>query len=945
MDAEAQQPLLQPGSRSQSPPASPTRSARSARSATRATGGTTPANGALATWKPRTPLEKVLMGLTGGLFLASAILLGLYATSLHNGAGSPPHLPPHVPDAPDKGGPSHPAPGPEPPGKNKESEFCLTPDCVRSANRLLDAIDPSVNPCDDFFEYACGNWVRAHDIPAAKMRVGTFDALFDANKRVIRDILGASAPPKVGAFANQYSDDSEVHLFDKTKALYSACLDETTIDKKGAKLLRDLVSEFMPPESGLKLRPNTSAPIARDELVDLIAKASDLGVDAIVGAGVESDQVDPTVQAVYVAQAGLILPAKEYYLESEYTKVLERTVASVFSYLFDKDTVQVRSRRHSTTGHKNKNPAAPIVQEAEGPLESSSFPEWFWDIVDPLFPGSDRHHRHGKRPKHPKHPLPPGDGKPEPGIPEDPNHPPRDPRDPRTPEDPPLPHDPRVPPKQPSKPELPTPVPVTDWVKVAKQVVDFEKQLAAISMPNEDAGDPIKTYNPMPLADLEAKSKVIAWGPFLRDQATRNGAPASAVGSTIVAVTVEYLEKVDAIVQATPAAVVRAYVAYKVAAAYSSAVDQATQAKWDDFRQTVYGLAPGTHPPREDTCLAAVDRAMGFATGRWFVSQRFPGTSREEARAVIKGILQAFEHKLDKLTWLDPVTREKARAKSRALDRKVGFPDWISNVTTVIEKYAPLRIAADDHFGNVQRVSRESVKESWQKLDKPTDYTEWGMTPATVNAYYNPSHNEIVFPAGILQGAFFAPDGIAAVNYGAIGVVAGHELSHGFDNNGRHYDEKGRLVDWWTEETTKEFTTRAQCFVDQYSSFYVEDPQGRKIYVNGKLTLGENLADNGGLRQSWDAWKAAQQSRNGGRDERLPGLATLSSEQLFFLGFAHVWCGKARPEYALQQIRTDPHSPGFVRTNAAIQNSPEFAHAFSCPAGAPMNPEHKCTLW
>jgi endothelin-converting enzyme len=191
-----------------------------------------------------------------------------------------------------------------------------------------------------------------------------------------------------------------------------------------------------------------------------------------------------------------------------------------------------------------------------------------------------------------------------------------------------------------------------------------------------------------------------------------------------------------------------------------------------------------------------------------------------------------------------------------------------------------------------------------------------------------------------LQPPFFGPKLPSYLNYGAIGTVVGHEVSHAFDNNGRRFDSKGRLIDWWSNSTAVEFEKRSVCFVDQYSKFSIKDPQGKDIYVNGKLTLGENLADNGGIRQSWRAWKAGKQN-----NPRLPGLPLLIPEQLFFLQFAYPWCGKAKPEYLTNSIRTDPHSPGFARVNGVAQNSAEFAQAFRCPAGSKMNPPKKCLLW
>ncbi|ORZ37720.1 hypothetical protein BCR44DRAFT_57418 [Catenaria anguillulae PL171] len=921
-DVEAQRPLLlnaSPAARNRAPGSrSPARAGGAAAAARSPPNTASP----LTAWtsKPRSPLERVLLGVSLGLFVACAVLLGLYASSLRNRAGPPGRdkAPGTLP--PNNGG----APGVPPP--SPEVEWCLTPECVRMSTRLLDAIDTNVDPCDDFYKYSCGNWEQSHDLPDTKSRVGTFDALFDANKRVIRQILESDTPPAISPFASSSSSSAEEDgdlqqaersLFEKTRALYSTCLNEAVINQRGAAPLKELADKFLS-----VLKPaGAKGGIDRLALAKVLAEQHELGVDSIFGVGVTSDDRNPTKQVVQVAQAGLGLPAKEYYEEERYLKVYGDAIEAMFTYLYG------GNKPAESTGGDNVQDELKLLVGSEEE-----------DVIDVYLPARLMKRAPNSNKKHKK------PHKPDPTIPEDPNlPPPRDPKDPHTPEDPNRPQDPIPAPPRKKEP-APAPAPgKPDWAALARGIVAFESALAKEYMPSEDLGDPTKTYNPTTIAQLSSMSPIINWLDFLPLLAVRNGASTGLGPNDVVIVaTPAYLKAIDAIVQRTPADVLNAYFAWRAVAAYVGAADKQSQDVLAKLRQAVYGLAPGTHPPREDECLAVADRTMGLATGRWFVSRAFPGASRDQARAVIRGILEAFDRRLDALQWLDAETREKAKKKAKALDRKVGYPDMITNVTRVVEEYAGLDIKTGDHFGNVARATREAVRDEWKKLGKPTDYKEWGMTPATVNAYYNPSHNEIVFPAGILQPPFFSSNIPAALNYGAIGVVAGHELGHAFDNNGRWYDDQGKLVDWWGNQTAREFEARAKCFVDQYSGFFITDPMGRKVHVNGKLTLGENLADNGGVSQSWAAWRAATKDQ---ADVRLPGLPATTQEQLFFLGFAHVWCGKMRPEASLNQIRTDPHSPGFVRVNAAVQNSDEFAKAWKCKRGAPMNPEKKCVLW
>ena len=229
-------------------------------------------------------------------------------------------------------------------------------------------------------------------------------------------------------------------------------------------------------------------------------------------------------------------------------------------------------------------------------------------------------------------------------------------------------------------------------------------------------------------------------------------------------------------------------------------------------------------------------------------------------------------------------------------------------------------------------------RKAWEQLSEPTDRAEWDMTPSTVNAYYNPPGNEIVFPAGIMQFPIFSLDVPEYISYGAFAAVAGHELSHAFDSTGRHYDINGNLTDWWPQATVDEFEKRAQCFVEQYSEFAIEAPSGEKIHVNGKLTLGENIADAGGLNAAFSAWKK-RDAQNPNLE--LPGLkGRLTKEQLFFVSYGRTWCSKIRKEAAVDRVRTDPHSPAWVRVLGTTANAPAFLEAFNCPVKKP-----RCELW
>lgn len=278
---------------------------------------------------------------------------------------------------------------------------------------------------------------------------------------------------------------------------------------------------------------------------------------------------------------------------------------------------------------------------------------------------------------------------------------------------------------------------------------------------------------------------------------------------------------------------------------------------------------------------------------------------------------------------------------SQELPNRYQSPD-IMDPAKLREYYNSLEISpSSSFFQNDLAMGKFSVAQEWNSLGKPVDRDQWGMSVPTVNAYYNPPGNEIVFPAGIMQFPVFSVDVPDYLNYGAFGSVAGHELTHAFDSTGRHYDQNGNYSDWWTEDTVKGFQKRADCFVEQYEQFEVEGPDGKKVHVNGKLTLGENIADAGGVASSYEAWKRRELSR-GVADQNIPGLEMFTREQLFFVGYATSWCGKRSKESEVNGVRTDPHSPLKARILGTMANSRAFGRAFGCKG---KGAEPVCELW
>ena len=331
-------------------------------------------------------------------------------------------------------------------------------------------------------------------------------------------------------------------------------------------------------------------------------------------------------------------------------------------------------------------------------------------------------------------------------------------------------------------------------------------------------------------------------------------------------------------------------------------------------------------------CVNLVDRELGEALGQRYVEVAFPPESKARMLKMVDALEKSLSEDIQNLSWMSEDTKKQAQVKLKAIRNKIGYPD-------VWRDYSSVVIKPGDLLGDVQRANEFESKRQINKIDKPLDRKEWGMTPPTVNAYYSPNFNEIVFPAGILQPPFFDPKLDDGVNYGGIGLVIGHELTHGFDDQGRKFDPEGNLHDWWTKEDGEEFEKRASCVANEYSNFVAVDD----LKLNGRLTLGENTADNGGARVALAALEhLIADDKTGNEGQKIDGY---TPEQRFFLGFGRVWCEQRRPEVARMRVLTDPHSPGKYRVNGVVQNMPEFEKAWGCKAGQPMVSENACHVW
>ena len=454
----------------------------------------------------------------------------------------------------------------------------------------------------------------------------------------------------------------------------------------------------------------------------------------------------------------------------------------------------------------------------------------------------------------------------------------------------------------------------------ARTVMRIETALAKASLTKVEKRDPKRIWHRTPTESLVQGSTAFRWADYLAG----SGAPASPwVNVTEPA----FLAELDRQLAAQPLSAWKTYLRWhrvRAASPYLSAPFQ--KASFAFYAATLRGAKELA--PRWKRCVRWTDADLGEALGQVFVAKVFPPSVKADADAMVKFVQAAMASRIDALDWMAPETKRAAHEKLAAMKNKIGYPERWRDYSAVVVK-------RDDFAGNVARATAFETRRQLAKIGKPVDRAEWGMTPPTVNAYYNPSMNDMNFPAGVLLPPLWDPKMDLAPGYGNTGGTVGHELIHGFDDEGRQFDARGNLRDWWTEADAKEFEKRAACVADQYAQYTVIDD----IKINSKLTLGEDIADLAGILLAWDAWKLATAG------QKLEPIDGLTPEQRFFVGNAQWVCANERPEDMRVRAMTDPHSPPAWRVNGLVPNVPEFAKAFACKAGQPMVKENVCRIW
>jgi putative endopeptidase len=456
----------------------------------------------------------------------------------------------------------------------------------------------------------------------------------------------------------------------------------------------------------------------------------------------------------------------------------------------------------------------------------------------------------------------------------------------------------------------------------ARAVMALESSLATAALNRVERRNPHLTHHKMSVTDFEALTPALDFNLYFVD----TNSPSFTQMNVGVP---DFYKNLSRLLETTGMNDIKSYLTFHYVSSYAPSLSKEfVDANFDFYSRYLTGAQE--LQPRWKRCVQATDRNLGEALGPKYVEKAFAGQSKERTQELVNLIEQEMEADIKSLTWMSDATRQQALAKLHGVTNKIGYPEkW--------KDYSSVEISKKDFVGDVREAREYEQHRDLSKIGKPVDRKEFGMTPPTVNAYYSPLQNNINFPAGILQPPFYNNSADMAINFGAIGAVIGHELTHGFDDQGRQFDADGNLRDWWTAQDADEFKKRADCISNEYSGF--SPVQG--VNLNGKLTLGENGADNAGVRLAFMALTSALQK----------GLVSNTSldgytaQQRFFLGYAQVWCQNVRPEESRHRALTDPHSPGQFRVDGVVQNTPDFASAFGCSAGQPMVSANACRVW
>ncbi|XP_075148601.1 M13 family metallopeptidase neprilysin 4 isoform X2 [Haematobia irritans] len=773
------------------------------------------------------------------------------------------------------------------------------------ARTMKEYMDTSVEPCDDFYQYVCGNWEKYHPIPKDKAGFDTFEMLRENLDSVLRELLESKGPEKkVEHIVSNTYDQLPNTQADIVRPLQA----EVNEKQEKEKLVQHLVEERETLEGILRRykrnelftntkrkRFSSSSPSAHHNASDSPELYKQKTIP-MTNTRQSPEPINPANDAH--------LKARHLYQSCTNIKLLEKRGVQPLldlveslggwpvlddnwdGYGFDWLNLTAHLRRYNNdilivqwVGPDIKNSDENIIQFDQTNLGLPTREYFLQDINAKYLQAYQRFmadimHKLGAQKE--------------------------------------------------------------KALRTAADLINFETHLAAITAPAEKRLNVTKLYKRMTLSKLREDIPQIDWIRYLSIIQERSVQDSEEV----VIYATQYMHELVYLLNESEPETIANYLIWRFIRHRINNVDD----RFDDTKQTFYHTLFGREesPSRWKVCISQVNTNLGMALGSMFVRKYFDENSKQDTLRMTHELQQAFREILKTTDWLEPETKILAEQKVNAMSLKIGYPDFILNTEELNEKYAGIEIDPDKYFENTLNVLLHTTRTEQNKLHEPVNKTTWQTAPAIVNAYYSRNKNQIMFPAGILQPPFYHRHFPRALNFGGIGVVIGHELTHGFDDKGRLFDRNGSIHKWWTDSSIKGFDERARCIIAQYGNYTVGEVG---IALNGESTQGENIADNGGIRQAFHAYKKwLHDNPKEAQDEYLPGI-NMTGEQLFFLNFGQVWCGAMRPEAVRNKLNTAIHSPGRFRVIGTISNSRDFAKEFNCPLGSPMNPLHKCSVW
>ncbi|KAF8361762.1 nep-1 [Pristionchus pacificus] len=688
-------------------------------------------------------------------------------------------------------------------------------DGFKEASTLLArAVNLTADPCEDFYSYSCGNWIKSHEIPSDRVSISRFVLLRQKVTKEMKEVLEST------------SDVSKSKSKQKVRQIYRTCLDEEALEKAKS---QDMIKAIKAVGSWPMIEGSTAKFNPREfDLTNLLVEVGFRGVSPFLDVYITIDPKNTSRRVLSLDQGGLGLgsSARNYYLN---TTKYEKQVTAYKTYIFEK--------------------ASLITEDYGAALSEMALKA---DI---------------------------------------------------------------------------------------EEIFNLEQKLAEILLPNEDRRNYTEMHNVRKLSELSTLFPLIDWPRYFKAQAPFDVHPYFDTDPDVIISEIDFLKRLANLLSNTEPRIVANYIMLRYSGSFGLTYDK----RYDDVYHKLVKILLGKDDKSErwKDCVAAAQGKMAYASSALYAEKYFDKSAKATTLAMIDEITAAFNEMLKENSWMDETTKKEALEKANNMIRLIGFADWVLDDDKLDEWYEKLDVSASDTLeAMVEKSHRWSNDFSYRRLLEKVDRHEFTTNSATVNAFYSSIKNGIIFPAGILQLPFFSPSFPKALNYGGIGAVIGHEITHGFDDLGNQFDASGNLHEWWQQQTRKEFEKRAKCIIDQYGNETIPEID---MNLNGKLTQGENIADNGGIKAAYRAYSSYLAKH--GPEPRLPGMPQITNEQLFFIGYAQTWCNKYKPEALTNTVLTDPHAPGKFRVEVVAKNQKEFAAAFNCPIGSRMNPDERCAVW